>query len=218
MRDQLYREKSDGYFANARHDVLSRVPVREFGRILDLGGGNGATSRFLMERGMATSSVIIDPYSTLQSGNGIEVIVEDVCDEGVFRSLGKSGEQFDTVLLLDVAEHLMDPWGVLNRARLVHKNGGDLILSVPNARYVKVLMPLLLRGRFDYERRGPMDRTHIRWFTRATVSEMVSGAGYEVVSTIGKLPDGGKPFTGLSFGALRRMLEVQYIVHAKQIN
>ncbi len=217
MRDQLYGEKSDGYYANPRHDVLSRIDITQFGRVLDLGGGNGATSRFLIDSGMADSSLIIDPYSTLDSGNGIEVMKEDLGSDGLFDKLQADGKQFDTVLLLDVAEHLTDPWSVVANARKVHKSGGSIVVSVPNARYVKVLMPLVLFGRFDYQTRGPMDRTHIRWFTRDTISELVQGAGYTVSSIVGKLPDKGKPLTSMTFGALRRFCEVQYIIHAKNV-
>ena len=38
----------------------------------------------------------------------------------------------------------------------------------------------LLRGRWDYTDRGTLDRTHVRFFTRATMVEMFERAGYTV--------------------------------------
>ena len=40
---------------------------------------------------------------------------------------------------------------------------------------------LMQKGRFDYADRGILDRTHLRFFTKKTASEMIEGCGLEIV-------------------------------------
>jgi hypothetical protein len=41
-------------------------------------------------------------------------------------------------------------------------------------------------GQFRHEDAGLMDRTHIRWFTRTTLQEMLQGSGWQVESAISR--------------------------------
>jgi hypothetical protein len=40
----------------------------------------------------------------------------------------------------------------------------------------------LLAGRFDYADRGILDRTHLRFFTRRTLDELLGAVGLHVIS------------------------------------
>jgi hypothetical protein len=55
-----------------------------------------------------------------------------------------------------------------------------VIVSVPNVAHVWVRLSLLV-GRFDHADRGILDRTHLRFFTRRTLLELLRGAGLGVV-------------------------------------
>lgn len=69
-------------------------------------------------------------------------------------------------------------------ARLVDRlaPGGNVIVSLPNvANWVCRLQ--LLRGSFEYMALGPMDRTHLRFFTRKTALALVAQAGLEVTAS-----------------------------------
>jgi SAM-dependent methyltransferase len=87
---------------------------------------------------------------------------------------------FDSVLLMDVLEHLPDPAPVLAEARRLLRPGGRLFVSVPNVANLTVRLALLF-GRFEYGDRGIMDRTHLRFFTRKSALRMLRNAGFEVV-------------------------------------
>ena len=93
-----------------------------------------------------------------------------------------SAAPFDAVLCLDVLEHLLDPWTVLEGLAGHLAPGGTAIVSIPNIRFHKALLPLLLWGDWAYEERGVLDSTHLRFFTRKTAMELVRGAGLEVVT------------------------------------
>ena len=65
----------------------------------------------------------------------------------------------------DVLEHLRDPLAVLMEFTESLKDDGVVIISLPNIANIYVRLNLLI-GRFDYQDRGILDRTHIRFFTR----------------------------------------------------
>jgi hypothetical protein len=79
-----------------------------------------------------------------------------------------------------VLEHLVDPWTAL---RELHERTGPacrLALSVPNVRHYTVVLPLLCKGEFRYRDQGIMDRTHLHFFTRDSLVEMLRECGWEV--------------------------------------
>jgi hypothetical protein len=56
-----------------------------------------------------------------------------------------------------------------------------VIASVPNVRNLRTLEHIA-SGRFDYDARGVLDVTHLRFFTRSTLRRMLEETGYEVVA------------------------------------
>jgi hypothetical protein len=79
----------------------------------------------------------------------------------------------------DVLEHLRDPWAVLAWAATRLRNGGIAVVSVPNAVHWTARREIA-RGRFPLRDWGTFDRTHLRWFTRASARELLEGAGLAV--------------------------------------
>jgi SAM-dependent methyltransferase len=91
--------------------------------------------------------------------------------------------EFDYIVFADVLEHLHDPAAVLCRCIPALKESGKLIISVPNiANWVVRLS--LLAGRFDYMDRGILDRTHLRFFTLRTLSQMMDEVGCDLLEAI----------------------------------
>jgi len=87
---------------------------------------------------------------------------------------------YDLIVLADVLEHLVDPWSALRRVHAQTASECRLLLSVPNVRHYKVLLPLLFRGEFRYTDAGIMDRTHLHFFTRDSLQEAVHECGWTV--------------------------------------
>ena len=120
-------------------------------------------------------------------------------------------QTFDLVTFNDVLEHIIDPWATLRETLTYLNPGGKVIATVPNIRYAPVLWQLL-KGRWDYTDIGTLDRTHVRFFTRATMIEMFEGAGYRVQSCVGANPvyvewAGAKPPPGV-FAPKRRIRRI----------
>ncbi len=114
---------------------------------------------------------------------------------------------FDIVVAGDVIEHLARPVHLLRDIRRVLRPGGELLLSVPNFGhwYPRVRVAT---GLFGYDRRGILDDTHLRFFTRATLRRTVRAAGFDVLqeSATG-LPLGviGSGASSVPLNAVRRL-------------
>lgn len=95
--------------------------------------------------------------------------LEEVADEG-----------YDCVVCADVLEHLADPSLVLKGLRSKLKEGGFVLISVPNIAFIKQRLELLF-GRFDYNPEGGiMDEGHLRFFTCKSLTDLLEKAGFKV--------------------------------------
>jgi hypothetical protein len=74
----------------------------------------------------------------------------------------------------------------------VLRPGGELLLSVPNFGHWYPRGRVVL-GLFGYDRRGILDDTHLRFFTRSSLRRLVRNAGFDVVE---------ERATGLPFGVV----------------
>ena len=91
---------------------------------------------------------------------------------------------YDFVLLLDVIEHMAAPEAFLDRLRikLSLNPKTELIISTANVAFVVTRLMLLL-GFFNYSKRGILDLTHTRLFTRASLRSALDQAGFVVSET-----------------------------------
>jgi hypothetical protein len=58
---------------------------------------------------------------------------------------------------------------------------GSLVVSLPNVVNISVRL-MMLPGKFEYAERGILDRTHVRFYTRASARRMLEDNGFEVRS------------------------------------
>jgi SAM-dependent methyltransferase len=85
----------------------------------------------------------------------------------------------DCLIYGDVLEHLIDPWTLLKRQAEALRPGGSAIVCMPNMEHWSVVLRLL-KGNFDYDNSGILDRTHLRWFTPRTMGDALRQAGLEL--------------------------------------
>lgn len=171
--------KQAGYYRNERADVIAALP-RPIGRTLDVGCGAGRVSAGLREAGATELvGIEIDPDAAAAAGEVLDRVVALPVEQALDELAGR----FDTIVCLDVLEHLVDPGAVLARLRDFAAPGGRLQISVPNARHYSLARDLLLRGTFGYTDWGHRDSTHLRWFTRRDAAQLVGDAGWEVTGT-----------------------------------
>jgi 2-polyprenyl-3-methyl-5-hydroxy-6-metoxy-1,4-benzoquinol methylase len=156
-------------------DLISGIGLR----VLDLGCGTGALGVELLRRGMALEvhGVEVEPGAAKVAATRLQRVVCATLDAGMPNELAPP---YDVVVAADVLEHLREPAEILEQIRAVLTLGGRLIISVPNIRSLRVLGPLLVRGRFDYQPSGILDRSHLRFFTRSSLTAMLEDAGFAV--------------------------------------
>jgi 2-polyprenyl-3-methyl-5-hydroxy-6-metoxy-1,4-benzoquinol methylase len=162
--------------------VLDAVPAGA--RVLDVGCATGYLAAELVRRGCTVDGVEVDPAAAEQArAHCREVVVGDLEAPSTHAAVERllAGARPDVVLCADVLEHLRDPWAVLAWLRTLLAPGeGKAIISVPNIGHWTARRALL-RGRFDYADHGLFDRTHLRFFTRATARELATRAGFAVL-------------------------------------
>jgi predicted TPR repeat methyltransferase len=158
------------------HDLL-RAWIREGGaglRLLDLGAAGGHLGRAVRDRCAFLAGVEPDPDLPASAREGYDDW--RTCDAG---SAGTWDAPFDVVVCGDVLEHLAAPERLLATIREWLRPGGRLYVSVPNVANVTV-RAAVLAGRFPYAERGILDRTHLRFYTRRSARDLVSGAGFRI--------------------------------------
>jgi 2-polyprenyl-3-methyl-5-hydroxy-6-metoxy-1,4-benzoquinol methylase len=160
--------------------VLAQVP--DGARVLDVGCATGYLAAELTRRGCTVDGVEFDPAAAEQArrpGRCREVVVGDLEAPLTREAVAALGTP-DVVLCADVLEHLRDPWSTLAWLRtLLDPERGRAVISVPNIAHWTARRALA-RGRFDYTGFGLFDRTHLRFFTRASAAELARRAGFAV--------------------------------------
>lgn len=146
-------------------------------RVLDIGCGHGGFLDMIRERFDERFGVEIDGARARTSHeHGHHVARVDLDRTGLpFR-----GGVFDTVVMLDVLEHVREPLPILQEACRVLRPGGEIFVSTPNIRYWKHVASILLRGTFPRTSDDPSayDGGHLHYFTFADVEGLMARAGF----------------------------------------
>lgn len=200
-----------GYYANERADVIAALP-RPLGRVLDVGCGQGGTATGLRTAGAREIvGIEILPEPAAVAAAVLDRVIVAPVEQALEQDLGR----FDTILCLDVLEHLVDSAAVLRRLREIAEPGASLFVSVPNARHISLVRDLVFRGTFGYGDWGHRDRTHLRWFTPRDLQATVAAAGWEVTS-LGWPPLGrSRSLHRVSGGRSSEFLVAQVYVQAR---
>lgn len=145
---------------------------------LEIGCSTGFFSRYLQERGCLVTGIDINGLAAEQARQYcVQVIVGDIESEVIQASIKTP---FDVVILGDVLEHMKDPARLLEvvRHRWLSQNG-KVVMSVPNSGHWIFRREILL-GRFPYRQEGLFDRTHLRFFTRSGIHDLVTQNGFNI--------------------------------------
>jgi glycosyltransferase involved in cell wall biosynthesis len=151
--------------------LLSWLSARPRSRILDLGCSDGALAEQLRVYGHEVTGVDRDEHHGVRD-RLYRFVAADLGD-GIPDEVGGG---YDVVLAADVFEHVRRPEQLLGDARDRLMPGGSIMTSVPNFGHWYPRTRVAL-GRFDYDRRGILDRDHIRFFTRRSFENLTSSVG-----------------------------------------
>lgn len=179
--------------ANASHahqyldgPILGLLNAQKNRKILDLGCGNGALVKLLLEKGF-------DAYGTDASEKGIQIASELFPDRFALQDLSKdelpeklASVSFDTIISTEVIEHLYDPrkFASFCKKILTKNGGGELILSTPYHGYLKNLI-ISLMGNWDKHVDPLFDGGHIKFWSKKTLTRLLEEQGFKVTHFVG---------------------------------
>ncbi len=132
--------------------VISNFSGLPKGKILDLGCGEGEYSKRLKDSGFDVISGDIDSARFKYK----DEIGFKYCD--ITNKLPFADNTFDYVLLLEVIEHLRNPYAVISEINRIIKENGFLILSTPNILSLKSRFRFIFEGGYEYFREPPFDQ------------------------------------------------------------
>lgn len=178
---------SCGYITPRILDILAKLGTR---RVLDLGSGNGMLCKELAAAGLDVVGVEYDQQGV--------IVARRACPDVPFYRFGVQDDpaqllaheqQFDAVVSTEVIEHLFSPHLLPQYARQTLKPGGYLVLTTPYHGYCKNLM-LSIFDKWDVHHTPLWHGGHIKFWSRATLSQLVTDAGFKVTgfSGVGRVP------------------------------
>lgn len=208
---------TERYFDTGRTEIIPYLPAR-IERLLDIGCGAGATTKLI--RSM---------HPNLNWAGGVEIVAEqakraeNILDrvwniniEQVQFENEIEANSLDLILCLDVLEHLVDPWDVVKRLSKRLRPGGRLLVSVPNIQNWKFVKNLLFKGDFYYRDSGLLDRTHLRFFVKATAESLAQSGGLQHVQSVAlpelKAGDARWLIDKIALGATANILAKQWLI------
>lgn len=144
-------------------------------RVLDVGCWAGDLGRVLIDRGCRVSGFEIDAGAAAIAAEHLESVVVGDLDATPLSGHFEAGS-FDAIIFADVLEHVMDPAGVLADSVRLLAPGGRIVISIPNVTHGSLRLALL-QGRWRTTDTGLLDRTHIRFFSREGLLQLVADAG-----------------------------------------
>ena len=176
-----YRFKHD---AHSSHGKIKKIIENTYpNKLLDIGCAAGELSEFASQLGHEV--VAIDLNQTMKNLGRVIFIQHDL-DNGLPSTLA---EKFDLVICADVLEHLRTPDKLLYELQDRLTASGRIIASIPNFGNWYPRTRVLL-GKFDYDARGILDQSHLRFFTKKSFIRIANIAGYDVT----KIWTTGTPF------------------------
>lgn len=159
--------------------ILAKVGSGKGRRLLDVGAAQGVLAQRFTEMGYEVTCIEGDRELAGQArAKCRELIVADL-DGPLPRLSGR----YDVIVYGDILEHLKNPLVVFAGLNQYLAPGGTIIVSVPNIAHLYVRLKLLV-GHFDYMERGIMDRTHLRFFTLASLKSFLKQARVQPVEMV----------------------------------
>lgn len=84
-------------------------------------------------------------------------------------------KKYSVITFMDVLEHCIEPAKVLEGFKSKLSSDGRVYVSVPNIANFRERWAMMM-GRFNYEKYGVMDETHVRFFTKETALKLVESS------------------------------------------
>jgi 2-polyprenyl-3-methyl-5-hydroxy-6-metoxy-1,4-benzoquinol methylase len=178
----IYESNVDPLRPNDAHGISLQLIGRNK-RVLELGAASGHVTKALKSLDNTVTAVERDGrFEETLTSIADAVLITDLDWLDLHQKL--PNEKFDVVLAGDVLEHCRQPELVLLQFHDLLNPNGYVVISLPNIAHGDVRLALLT-GKFEYRPTGLLDSTHIRFFTRDSITEFLHQNSFEIAEIFG---------------------------------
>lgn len=181
---------------NASHDYLVPALLEELAtlrlspahkRLFELGCGNGSVSDVLTRQGYQITGVDASAQGIEQAQRRYPHLKVQL--GSAYDQLAETYGRFPVVVSLEVVEHLYAPRMFARALFDLVEPSGTVIISTPYHGYWKNLA-LALTGRLDHHFTALWDHGHIKFWSMATLKQLLQEAGFHSVRfrRVGRVP------------------------------
>ena len=160
---------------NDSHSILTSLALGSK-NVLDVGCGVGYIGRKLKEiSNMTVDGIEPDKESYKLAkhiyDNSFNFYIGDNSNQD-YLDFCKSSKKYDCIILADLIEHLEKPDELLSILYKKLAKDGKVLVSIPNVAHVDVISNLIDK-RFNYNKTGILDSTHLRFWTENSFYEFI---------------------------------------------
>lgn len=175
-QNEIYESKFG--FNSSHQYALDKVKTGS--TVLNLGCGPGFVTEKLAEKKVKTIS-IDTLISKKEKDFSYKVFQSDVEQF----NFNQCSDNIDTILMLDIIEHLNNPEKFLEKIRSRYYSAKPkVVITTANIGFVTMRIALVL-GQFNYGIRGILDKDHKRLYTLNSLHKLLVHAGYDIVEEKG---------------------------------
>ncbi|OME35285.1 methyltransferase domain-containing protein [Paenibacillus sp. FSL E2-0274] len=158
--------------------------IKDGARVLEFGCASGYMTKILKEKKNCVidcveineaDAKIAEEYCTKMLVGDVELI-----DFAILQTWGT----YDYIIFADVLEHLKNPELVLEKCKILLKENGEILSSIPNVAHASIVLNLL-DGKFQYQKIGLLDNTHLKLYTKKNIFDLFEECGY-LVQIVGR--------------------------------
>ena len=216
-----YNLKDSSYYSGTRLDLISLLTNNKTQSVLEVGAGGGDTLCFIKENELAGKVTGVELFK-FENSNQSNPLIDSFLHANIEdQNLDFPKESFDVIILADVLEHLIDPWKTIAYLKTFLKKEGKFLISLPNIRDYKSMLKIFFKGDFQYSEDGVLDKTHLRFFCRKNMIEMIEGAGLQIELSSPAFKyrsdrNSRKMLNSLSLGLFQEYFAIQYLFVASK--
>ena len=155
--------------------ISTLLESRPPSKILDLGCSSGLLAERLREMGHHVTGVDLNELDGVASRT--DAFFQADLNDGI---PPEAGTGYDIVLAADVLEHLVNPGALMQQVRDVLSPRTARRSSACPTSPIGTHASARPSGMFDYDQRGILDSTHLRFFTRRSIRRLIERQGYDI--------------------------------------
>lgn len=153
--------------------------------VLEVGSSTGYMTHFFLKNSCIVDVVEIDKQALNKNpGSTRKRINYSIEDEKILKFLSSD---YDFIILADVLEHLINPQKALKILYKISSKETRLIVSLPNVASWDMRKQLFLKGDFEYQESGLLDKTHLHFYTPQTLPKLLSENNWEAEKMLGTI-------------------------------